>query len=571
MVQGLQQAIAQCRSGLIGVGIFSMVMNMLMLTGPFFMLQVYDRVLTSQSVPTLVALAILTLTLYVFYGVLEGVRARLLARLSRAFDAELADQSYNLTVEGLRDNTGATRPTQALSDLRQVQQFIGSPALGTLFDTPWFPIYLFIVYLLHPSLGIMATVGAILLLIIATLNELTTKTGIMQASELGHGEEELVQSSRRQSETLQAMGITSAFRSHWRDVHDRRVGAANKTADLMAIFTSISKSLRLILQSAILGFGAYLVLQAELSPGALIAGSIIFGRALAPLDQAIGHWRTISGARSAYDRLKDVLNAAGNAQGDIKTELDLPKATVIIDDMSVAAPDQSRVLLNDLSIHMERGQALGIIGPSGGGKSTFVRGLLGLWPVVEGSVRFDGADLQQWTPERRGEFIGYLPQDIELMPGTVAQNIARFRAEATSTEVIAAAKLAGVHDMIVTLPDGYDTRVGHGGVGLSGGQRQRIALARALFGEPFLVILDEPNSNLDVDGEHALIRAIAALRKRGAIVLIIAHRQSVLANVERFLLIENGQPQVFESRDEVMQFVAERQKAQRAGGLSVVK
>jgi len=569
--QGLKQAIAQCRNGLIGIGIFSMVMNLLMLTGPFFMLQVYDRVLTSRSVPTLVALAVLAIALYIFYGVLEGLRSRLLARLSRAFDAELADHAYDLTVEGHSDTSGGKSPVQTLSDLKQVQQFVGSPALATLFDTPWFPIYLAVIYVLHPVLGLLATIGALVLLIIAGLNEWTTKAGIRASNALGHNEDELVETSRRQSETLQAMGMTTAYRSIWRAVHDDRVKTANRTSDAMSVFTSTSKALRLMLQSAILGVGAYLVLQSELSPGALIAGSIIFGRALAPLDQTIGHWKSISGARSAFARLRSVFSSVAEREPAAMTELDLPRETLAVSELTVASPDKQRVLLDSATVRLSAGEALGIIGPSGGGKSTFVRGLLDLWPVVEGSVRFDGAELKQWAPERRGAFIGYLPQDIELMPGTVAQNIARFRPDATSDAVISAAKLAGVHEMIVSLPDGYDTRVGQGGVGLSGGQRQRIALARALYGQPFLVILDEPNSNLDAEGELALVRAIKVLRKRGAIVLIIAHRQSVLADVDRFLLIEAGQPTMFESREAVMSFVAERQKAQRTGGLSVVK
>ena len=542
--------------------IFSMVMNLLLLTGPFFMLQIYDRVLTSRSIETLVALALLAATLYVFFGIFDWIRARLLTRLSRTFDRDLADDAFVATAQALPGQQSTA------NDLKQVQHFIASPAIATLFDVPWFPVYLLVVFLMHPLLGYLGLAGAVLLLVIAIVNQISSKQPSGQAAQTAIEEDRLLLAGRRQAETLTAMGAIANAGGIWRKKHDTRLRAQSIAADRQAVFAALSRTLRLILQSAILGVGAYLVLGDALSPGAMIAASIIFARALAPLDQSIAHWRTIAGARSAYGRLKQAF--AGPARLEMPTKIALPKQSLAITELSVATPDRSKVLLQGVGFELRAGDALGIIGPSGGGKSTLLKGLLGLWPASRGEVRFDGATLEQWPVDRLGDIIGYLPQDIEMLPSTIAQNIARFNPDSKSEDITAAAELACVHDMIVGMPDGFDTAVGAGGVQLSGGERQRIALARAVYGRPFLVALDEPNSNMDHDGEAALAQTVTTLRENGSITLIVTHRAAVLAQVNKLLLIESGRPIIFGEKEPVLKHIQERAKNAAARNLRVV-
>lgn len=558
----LADAVAACRSGLIGVFVFSMVMNVLLLTGPFFMLQIYDRVLTSRSVETLLALALLAAVLYLFFGIFDWTRARLLTRVSRTFDRDVADNAFLKTARA-----GPAQQSTA-GDLQQVQQFIGGPAIATLFDVPWFPVYLLVVFMMHPLLGYLGLAGAAMLLTIAILNQLFSRRFSDQAAQLGIEEDRLLLAGRRQAETMSAMGALANTCGLWRSKHDERLRAQSNAADRQAIFSALSRSLRLLLQSAILGFGAYLVLGDALSPGALIAASIIFARALAPLDQTIAHWRSIAGARSAYRRLKQDLSDPMGTRAP--TKIALPKRHISVSELFVATPDRSQVLLEGVSFDLRAGDALGIIGPSGGGKSTLLKGLLGLWPATRGEVRLDGATLDQWPIDRLGNIVGYLPQDIELFPGTIAQNIARFEPDAGSDGITAAASLACVHDLIVGMPNGFDTVVGPGGVQLSGGERQRIALARAVYDQPFLVVLDEPNSNMDSDGEAALTQTIAALRERGSIVLIVTHRAAVLAQVNKLLMIEAGRPVIFGEKGLVLKHVQERAKSAATRNLRVV-
>jgi ATP-binding cassette subfamily C protein len=555
----------RCRSGLVSVGFFSCLMNVLLLTGPFFMLQIYDRVLTSRSVSTLLALALIAGVLYFFYGAFDWTRARLLARLSKAFDRDVSLAAFH---QSAMMRAGGPSPAQ---DLRQVQQFIAGPSLATLFDVPWFPLYLAVVFMLHPALGLLALAGAGLLLVIAIANQRAALSLNERSSQHAASEDQLLLAARRQIEPLTAMGMVANTRRLWDAAHGARLDAQTLGADRQGFFASSSKTLRLILQSAMLGFGAYLVIGNELSAGALIAASIIFARALAPLDQTIAQWRGISASRESYHRLKLSLGAMETAKEGLM--LTLPRAGLSVSDMSVSEPDRGTVLLQNASFTLEAGDALAIIGPSGGGKTSLVKGLLGIWPLNGGEVRFDGATLDQWSTALRGQIIGYLPQDIELFPGTIAQNIARFAPDASSKRVLDAAHLARVHDLIVSKPDGYDTVVGPGGVALSGGERQRIALARAVYGRPFLVVLDEPNSNMDGAGEAALAQTIKQLRNDGSIVILVTHRGSVVTEVNKLMQVSDGEQITFGDKQAVLRSLREQQlrAATAEGGLRVVE
>ncbi|MFY0615139.1 MAG: type I secretion system permease/ATPase [Hyphomicrobiaceae bacterium] len=542
--QPIAAALATCRSGMISVGFFSCLMNVLLLTGPFFMLQIYDRVLTSRSISTLLALALIAGALYLFYGGFDWIRSLLLARLSKAFDQEVSEAAFHKSTE-LAAN-GST-PAQ---DLRQVQQFIAGPSIGTLFDVPWFPAYLAVVFLLHPLLGILALIGAVLLVVIAIANQWAALSLNAQSSQHAAHEDTLLVAARRQVEPLQAMGMIANTHRLWNEAHHARLDAQTSGADRQSFFASSSKTLRLVLQSAILGFGAYLVIGNELSPGALIAASIIFARALAPLDQTIAQWRSISASRDAYSRLRASLAETVDLEEDLI--LDLPHKTLAVSELSVAVPDRSTVLMENASFTLQAGDALGIIGPSGGGKTSLIKGLLDLWPATEGEVRLDGATLDQWSSASRGEIIGYLPQDIELFPGTIAQNISRFGTDVSPKQILDAANLACVHDLIVSKPNGFDAVVGPGGLALSGGERQRVALARAVFRRPFLVVLDEPNSNMDGVGEAALSATIKQLRAQGSIVIVVTHRSNVLSEVNKLMQIQDGRQTLFGDKQEVL-------------------
>ncbi len=560
----VEAALRSCRQGLIGIGVFSCIMNVLLLTGPFFMLQIYDRVLTSRSVATLVALALLAVVLYLFYGVFEWIRSRLLTRLGQAFDDDLAEIAFDNTA------TQRTAGASAAGDLKAVQQFVSSPALATLFDVPWFPFYLAIIFLLHPILGLLGLFGAALLIGIAIVSQAISHRRNLQAAEHASTEDLLMRASRQQVEPLQAMGMLGNVQRLWRGAHDRRVVVQTSASDWQSMFSSAAKTLRLILQSAVLGLGAYLVIANELSPGALIAASIIFARALAPIDQSIAQWRVITNAHQAYNRLKETLSVTPGAPET--SVLALPKETLTVNSLSVASPDGETMLMDETSFTLKAGDGLGIIGPSGGGKSTLIRGLLGLAPVLSGEVRLDGATLDQWSKKQQGQFIGYLPQDIDLFPGTIAQNIARFDPDADGESIVNAAKLAMVHDLITQKPGGYEMLIGPGGISLSGGERQRIALARAVYGSPFFVILDEPNSNMDAIGERALARTIRQLRASGSIVIVVTHRATLLGDVNKLLQVANNRPVIFGDTKTVLERLRDKhqQTAEKTGELREV-
>lgn len=557
-----------CRPGLSWSAGFSVATNLLLLTGPIFMLQVYDRVLASGSVPTLVALGLLVTILYTFYGMLDALRARIMARLAAASDEKLAPASFDITVQAGLFHGHGDGAQHALSDLKRLRQFISGPCVSNLFDLVWMPIYLGIVFLLHVSLGITASVAGLALVTVTALHGRWIAKPIRLSMRADQKASSVAAQTRRQIEALVAMGMVERLQHRWGRQQEAARSATMQSSDAAAIASSFSKTVRLAAQSLILGVGAYLVIQQEMTPGAMIAASIIFARAFAPLEQVTAHWRTLSEARVSFERLKTVIGNYGEDQ--VSDILPIPEHTLAVSELLVMPPNGETPILSDISFDLEAGDGLGIIGPSGCGKTSLAKTLIGAWMASDGEIRLDGATLDQWPMTLKGQFIGYLPQDIELFDGTLAENIARFDPEVENDKVLDAAELAGAHDLIVRFPNGYDTLVGPSGMPLSAGQRQRIALARAVYDRPFLVILDEPNANLDDAGEHALQAAVRQLRAAGSIVLVIAHRPGVLAEVNKLLLLANGRQKMFGPKNEFMN-QNNPQTAHRAGGLSVVK
>lgn len=549
------------RLGLGGVAVFSILINLLLLTGPLFMLQIYDRVLTSKSMPTLLALAAIAVAMYAFYGLFDALRARLLIRISRSVDVSHADASFNDLMTQLEDR-GERRKPAATTDLSTLRDFLSSPAAATLFDIPWFPIYLAFVFFLHPLLGTLALAGAVVLIAISLLNGALGQRLAARGAMQGGNDQRFLADAVRQSETISAMGMSGSIRHAWRGLRTSNLEHASAHANCNAMSASLARTLRLILQSAILGVGAYLVILGQLSPGALIAASIIFGRALAPVDQSIAQWRLISEASAAYRRLSRTLKA-NNAHAEPGDVLALPENSLQVAGLSVLPPNGRRATVNDIAFTLAAGDGLAVVGESGGGKTTMLRGLLGLWPTARGEVRLDGATLDQWPEEKRRRIIGYAAQDSDLLQGTVAENISRFIADADPAEIAKAARLAGAHELIVHLPNGYDTPIGPGGFALSGGQKQRIILARAVFGDPFLVVLDEPNSNLDARGERMLGELIRTLRERGAIVIMTTHHGLLQSNLNKLLVVEKGRQAAFGGTADVIRLLAAKREAQK--------
>jgi ATP-binding cassette subfamily C protein len=454
---------------------------------------------------------------------------------------------------------------QPVRDLDQIRAFLTGAGPIAMVDLPWIPVFLFICFIIHPWLGAVSTAGGVALFVMTLLTERASRAPAGVAARDGGMRASLVEADRRNSESIVAMGMAGALAKRWGRVNDRYVAAIGRASDVTSSYSSVSKVLRLLLQSIILGLGAYLVIRQELSAGAMIAASIMMGRALAPIETAIANWRTFVNARQSITRLSEVLARAQRKQA--ATALPKPVRRFDVEQVIVAAPGSSQPIVSNVRFGLKSGEALGVIGPSGAGKTSLVRVLVGIWPPAKGHVRLDGATLDQWDGEQLGRHIGFLSQTVELFDGTISENIARMAVTPDSEAVLRAAAAAGAHDMILRLPEGYDTKVGEGGMVLSGGQRQRIALARALYGDPFLVVLDEPNSNLDSEGEAALQRAILELRARGAIVVMIAHRPAALAACDKVLLLANGTQQGFGPRDDILsKFLARPPQPASAGG-----
>jgi ATP-binding cassette subfamily C protein len=540
----------QFRSAFLGVGLFSAFINLLMLSGSLFMLQIYDRVLPSKSVPTLIGLSLLVLGLYAFQATLDLIRARVLVRIGSAFDASIADDVYRVVIKLPLKGARTADALQPVRDLDTIRNFLTGLGPTALFDLPWMPLYLGLCFAFNFYLGITATVGALIIVVLTLITEVASRGPIHDVSKFGAARNQFADASRTHSEVLHALGMTGRMSSRWREANAQFSAAQQRVSDVTGGLGSVAKVLRLVLQSAVLGVGAYLVILGEATAGIIIASSIITARALAPVDIAIANWKGFGAARQSWRRLKALL-AALPVESEI-VQLPKPSTSLSVENVAVVPPGTKRTVAQNISFKLEAGSALGIIGPSGSGKSSLVRALLGVWPTSFGSVRIDGAELHQWSSDALGSHVGYLPQDVSLFDGSVAENIARFETNPSADAIIAAAKAAGVHELILGLPNGYETSIGERGETLSAGYRQRIGLARALYKDPFLVVLDEPNSNLDMEGEQALARAIRGVCERGGIVIVIAHRPSVLGAVDLVLALVNGQTRAFGKRDEVL-------------------
>jgi ATP-binding cassette subfamily C protein len=557
----LAEALASCRSSFISIGLMSGMSNILMLTGAIFMLEIYDRVLPSRSVPTLVALVILAAGLFAVQGVLDFIRGRMLVRIGSWLDEALSARVYE-TIVRLPLRVGQrTDGLQPLRDLDSVRAFLSGLGPIALFDLPWIPVYLAICFMFHFYIGLAALVGAIVLGVLTYLTEVLAREPTKQAT--GHAtiRNTLAEASRRNAEALMAMGMTTRVSAAWHEANRKYRLSHQRASDVAGGFGSASKVLRMMLQSGVLAVGAWLVIYQEASAGIIIAGSILSARALAPVDLAIANWRGFIAARQSWHRLTELLALLPSQMTPMA--LRPPCKSLVVETASVVPPGSDKIVVQDVSLSLQAGNGVGIIGPSGSGKSSLARMLVGVWRPARGRIRLDGASLDQWSPESLGPHIGYLPQDVELLAGTVAQNIARYAAQPDAKAVIAAANAANVHDLIVSLPEGYDTQVGEGGAALSAGQAQRIALARALYADPFLVVLDEPNSNLDAEGDEALSRAIMGVRARGGIVVVVAHRPSAIASVDLLLVMNQGRPQMFGPKDEVLARIVPRDTTPR--------
>ena len=546
----LRAARADQRGLLWAVALFSVFANALQLTGSLYMLQVYDRVLGSRSEATLVALSILVTFLFLALGILDNVRARVMARIGAKMQDRLDRRVFSAAMRRLTLQPNEPTAIAAQRDLEAIQRLWASPVLLALFDLPFMPLFFIAIYIFHPYLFILSLVGGIILVIVTILNQRLTLAPLNRTNNLTLGAERMSDLIKGESETVQALGMTSATFDRWQKARGAALAASIKAGDLAGSFGGISKTFRVFLQSAMLGLGAYLVLQGQLSSGAMIAGSILMGRALSPIEQVIGQWAVITRAQEANRRLSDLLTKM--PEEPPRTALPHPKAVLEAQNLTVIPPGEQQAVLRAINFRLEPGQALGVIGPSGAGKSTLARALIGVWKPAGGKVRLDGATLDQYDPDVLGSYVGYLPQRITLFDGTIAENIARLQDHADAAKIVDAAKRAAAHEMIIKLPEGYDTRISQIGGRLSGGQIQRIGLARALFNNPVILVLDEPNSNLDNDGTIALNTAIRTTKEAGGAVLIMAHRPAAIQECELLLVLEDGMRRAFGPRDAVL-------------------
>ncbi|MCP5397841.1 MAG: type I secretion system permease/ATPase [Sphingomonas sp.] len=547
--QQLGSIYQHARKAMIAVAVLSAVLNVLLLSGSLYMMLVYDMVLPSRSVPTLTGLAILVVIAYLFQGVLDFIRGRLLIHFSAAVDVDLNREIHGLIniLSRTQSNMDGLQPTR---DLDQIRSFLSGPGPSAFVDLPWILFFVGILFLLHPYLGITVLIGGVILIFLTYLTERLTSGRAQQLSQYNSARMLRADITRRHSEEITAMGMEGRMEDRWVQANSQFLAGTEKLSGISSTMSNITKMLRMALQSGVLTVGALLVMAEQASGGVIFASSILASRALAPVEGVIANWRGFVGARQAWARLKKlIVMMPRNSATDI---LPPPHENITAEKLTLGPPGTGRATVQDVSFGLRAGQSMAILGPSGCGKSTLVRGLTGIWPKADGSIRLDGADLEQRPPEILGRHIGYLPQNVELIAGTVAENIARFDPNAKSEDVIAAARLAGVHDMILHLPDGYNSQVGNDGRALSGGQRQRIGLARALYGDPFLIVLDEPNSNLDSAGEEALGNAITSACARGAIVIAVAHRPSLLESVELILLMKAGRAIAFGPKEKLM-------------------
>jgi len=556
----LKKALKACRESFISVGFFSFFINALMLVPTFYMLQVYGRVITSGSLTTLAMLTLIMTALVITLGSLEWIRSRIMVRVSTRLDVLLSRQVYRASFKRALDSGGMDASAQSLNDLTGLRQFLSGNGLFAFFDAPWLPIYIAVMFLFHPWFGWVATGSALLLLALAVLNERLTGPALAQANKEHIGATLHTTKNLRNAEVIESMGMLETLMDRWGRRQRNVLLLQSLASDRGAIISTLSRTFRLLVQSLVLGLGAYLAVDHQVGAGLVFAGSVLLGRALAPIDLIIGSWKGFIAARSQYGRLNDVLDKL-QAQPE-RMSLPAPQGHVQVENLVVAAPGSRTPIIKNISFSAPAGCTVGIIGPSAAGKSTLARALIGVWSPQHGVVRLDGADISAWDKQELGPYIGYLPQDIELFEGTVGENIARF-AEVDSAKVILAAMTAGVHEMILLLPDGYDTVIGSEGIMLSAGQRQRIGLARALYGSPRLIILDEPNSNLDDVGDRALAGAVQQLKQTGATLFVITHRTNIVSQLDRLMVLNAGVISIYGPREHVLaELNAQRQQAQ---------
>ena len=536
---------------------FSCVINVLMLAPSLYMMQVYDRVLTSQNEMTLLVITLLILGIFSLLGGLEWIRGQLLVRSSAQLDSKLADRVFTASFDARLQGRGLS-PGQALADLAGLRQFLAGSGIIAFFDLPWIPVYLVVITLLHPMLGLFALVGGLFLLALTWLTERATQRPLSAANVAAIQAGNFANANLKNAEVIEGMGMLPGIRARWFNKHHAGLMQQQTASDRASVIGAFTRFVRLAQQSLVLGLGALLVIEGELSSGGMIAASILMGRVLAPVEQVIGAWKSLIAARASYERLQKML--ASFPIRPPRMSLPSPTGHVRLENLLAQAPGSQRPILRIALAEMGRGEIVGVIGPSASGKSTLARVLMGIWPLAGGVVRLDGADIATWDRETLGPFVGYLPQDVELFEGTIAENIARF-GSVVSEKVVKAAEQAGIHDMILRFPNGYDTPVGPDGEFLSGGQRQRIALARALYGEPIFVVLDEPNSSLDDAGEKALLRAVADLKARSATVVLISHRTSIIGVVDKLMVLKDGMIHAYGPRTEVLQALNEGARA----------
>ncbi|OAI11589.1 MULTISPECIES: type I secretion system permease/ATPase [Methylomonas] len=545
----IQIALKLCKGAFLSAAGFSLIINMLMLTSPLYMLQVYDRVVATGNLSTLLMLSLIMLILFATMSGLEWVRSQILVRVSSRLELLLNERLFQVAYKQALYSGGQRATSQPLDDLTALRQFLTGNGLFAFFDAPWMPIYLGVMFIFHPLYGWFAVATAVLMVLIAVVNEKVTAATLDEANKVAIAGRALVNKNLRNAEVIESMGMAENIKQRWLAAANHVLilqGLASSRAGLVGAF---SKVIRLASQSLILGLGAYLVIQKEITPGLMIAGSILLGRSIAPIDMLIANWKGFVNARGQYRRLNEILQRI--PAEPTRMTLPTPRGSFQLEGAVVTPPGANAPVIKGISLAINAGDIVGVLGASGAGKSTLARALLGIWPTSGGKIRLDQADVHAWNRNELGPYLGYLPQDIELFEGTIGENIARF-GEVDAVKVVEAAKMAGVHDLILHLPNGYDTVIGANGGALSGGQRQRIGLARALYGEPVVVVLDEPNSNLDEQGEQALAQALILLKQKGATVILITHRNSVLSNVDKLMILNEGKLAVYGPRDQVL-------------------
>ena len=553
----LAEILFSFRKAFYTAGLFSMFINVIGLVPSIYMLQVYDRVLQSRNVTTLVMLTVIMLGFYLMLGMLELARSKLLIRIGAQLDMKLNNRVFVASFEKNLKRAGGNAG-QALGDLTNVRQFLTGNGLFAFFDAPWAPIYLVVIFFFNPWLSVFALLAALILFSLAWATELSTRKPLADATQIAASANNYATNNLRNAEVIEAMGMLDNLRHRWLQKQMRFLSLQNEASDKAASISAATKSVRIAVQSLVLGGGALLVIEGQLTPGGMIAASILLGKALQPVEMAIGVWKQLLGARTAYHRLEELLQEHPERPSGM--ELPAPTGRLLLEEVMAAAPGSQALILKQVGFNVAPGEIVGVIGPSASGKSTLARLLVGVWPTLGGKVRLDGADVYTWDKNLLGPSVGYLPQDIELFEGTIAENIARF-GDVDADQVVEAAKLAGVHDMILRFPNGYDTQIGDSGSVLSGGQRQRIAFARSIYGNPSFVVLDEPNSNLDDVGEAALVRAIQELKRRGTTVILITHRTSIISVVDKLLLLVDGALQLYGPRDQVLLAIQQRAQA----------